>query len=996
MIRLPGALLAILVASWLSPGQARAQCAPPDPLNPLVVECTGADPDGFDAGADDGVTLTVRGGATVSNGGSTDTIRLNDASAIAIEAGSEVTNAAAGGAAASVGDAGVVSHSGTIRVSGDGGVGIAGQDGNSLSTTFGSLIELQAPGTTGIRAGDSSISVSNDGEITGAAAGSFGIRVGSSNAVSNTGLITLDGAASTGVEVMGTDNAVNNVGSITLGGDASTGLAATGDDNTVSNSGSIALGGAASTGVALTGDDNGLSNTGSLSLTGDGSTGVALAGSGNTLSQLGIVSVTGANAVGVLAGVGGGEGNVVINAGSIAVGAGGGPAVSFAPSGPGDPDIANVLDARFGSTIDGGGGTAVLGSEGEEVLVTSGQILGSVDLAGGSDTLQLLDGGVMNGSVGLGTGDDTFDLFEGGVFTSVDGGAGIDAFLLRAGPLVSDSVDLSTVGGFETLELVSGDWTLRGAATFGNGITLTNGVARIAEPVSLAGGLRVAADAMAGTSGRLQVSDTLTLTGDYLQDAGSTLTAVLDPGGPSGSIAVIGAATLQAGAALAIVEAAPLAAGSFTILTASAGVTGDFPDPAPTAVLTFDVNNVMGQAIVLDVLRSPYASAAFTPNQVAVGAALDGVQAVGATGDLQALLSSLDGVGAGGAYGAALDTLHAEAYDAQTSAMLGFGYSFARLAARNLLECPPTYSPHLPTWIKEGPPCNEDGWTPWIGGFGSFGDREGGSGHIDYSGQGGGFAIGAGRAFGESWEVSGYAGGGFGSLEVTGVGDGSLQSFDVGVGAVRTAGAFSVRGVIGYGHGWHEQDRAVVLDGYLRNPTGSFQSNRVTGLLEADYDLVPVGASVLEPVASVDFTWLDEEGFQESGGQGANLAVESRSQTALSTTLGVRMVRTFLKGRYATDWVQWANGTWRPELDVRWRANWTDVDRDITARFVDAPAGTGGFTVQAEDAGQGAELAIGTTWQPYKTRILVSAGYRAFIGDGSQLHTVGAGVRVPL
>jgi uncharacterized protein with beta-barrel porin domain len=346
-------------------------------------------------------------------------------------------------------------------------------------------------------------------------------------------------------------------------------------------------------------------------------------------------------------------------------------------------------------------------------------------------------------------------------------------------------------------------------------------------------------------------------------------------------------------------------------------------------------------------------------------------------------------------YGAALDSLHPEAYDAQTSAMLGFGYAFAQLAASNLFECAPSYYPYLPTWITSGPPCAKDGWTPWIGGFGSFADRNGGTGHIDYSGTVGGVAVGAGRSFGSDWEVSGYVGAGFGWLDVKQVGDGSLQTFELGVGAVRRIGPFSLRGVLDYGHGWHQQDRRVVLGIYEQKPQGEYQSNRVTGLLEGAWQLVAAETNFFEPVASLDFTWLDEESFTESGGRAANLAVAGRSQTAVSTTLGIRIERTFLKGRYTTDWAQWANGTWRPEIDVRWRANWTDVDRDISARFAQAPEGTGSFTVKAQDAKQGAEFAVSTTYQPYKTRALVTAGYRGFIGDGTQIHTVGAEVRIP-
>ncbi|MDX1383950.1 MAG: autotransporter outer membrane beta-barrel domain-containing protein, partial [Thermoanaerobaculia bacterium] len=819
--RLRVALLALLALSWLVPGQARAQTCVRDDQDPLVVTCSGLVEEGFDAGADDGVQLTVTNGAVMENGAETDTIRLNDDSLAVIETGADVSNDAAGGAALSLLDDGVVSHAGTINVLGVRGTGILVQDRGSLLTSADSTIVLEGENSIGIRVRDDSLNVNTDGLITGTAVGSIGIFVGSDNPVLNTGTIELDGADARGVLLGGSGNQMSHSGSITMRGAGAWGVAV-GTGSTLTSLGSIAVEGDASVGVLLGADATlNILSGGEISAMGDGS-------------------------VGVLAG-GGTVGTTILNLGTITVGPGGGPAVSFAFSGPGP--TANLLESLTDSVIDAGvGGIAVLGSEAREIFTSSGQVIGQVDLAGGDDVLQLLEEAVLDSPADLGSGSDILQLNGGGIFDFVDGGAGvgIDAILLDTGVLTEDTLDLAKIDGFEALDLFAGVWTLQGSASFSERIELTGGVLRIADPVFLSGDMEV--------SSSLALSDTLELTGDYTQRPLSVFSVALGSEGSDGLLDVIGAASIEDGAVLGILEENPLS-GSFTIMTASGGITGTFSDlPEPTPVLSFSLTNT-GNELVLDIVRRLYVEGATTPNQIAVAGNLDDVLAAGPGEEMQELLGALDRVSFAD-YGAALDSLHPEAYDAQTSAMLGFGYTFARLAASNLFECAPSYYPYLPTWITSGPPCAKDGWTPWIGAFGSFADRSGGSGHVDYSGQGGGVAVGAGRSFGPDWEVSGYVGSGFGWLDVSGVGDGSLQTLEVGVGAVRRIGPFSLRGVLDYGHGWHQQDRRVVLASFDQTPSGEYESNRVTGLLEGAWQLVAAETNFFEPVASLDFTWL--------------------------------------------------------------------------------------------------------------------------------------------
>ena len=123
---------------------------------------------------------------------------------------------------------------------------------------------------------------------------------------------------------------------------------------------------------------------------------------------------------------------------------------------------------------------------------------------------------------------------------------------------------------------------------------------------------------------------TLNITGTYTQAAGSTYTAEVDTA-KSDLINVTGAATIQGGTTVSVLAAPGLytVGHRYTILTASAGVTGTYAtltDNAPFVdfQLAYDLNNVY-----LDVIMSSvsFQQVAQTPNQFA---AAGGITSLGA------------------------------------------------------------------------------------------------------------------------------------------------------------------------------------------------------------------------------------------------------------------------------------------------------------------------------------------------------------------------------
>jgi hypothetical protein len=74
---------------------------------------------------------------------------------------------------------------------------------------------------------------------------------------------------------------------------------------------------------------------------------------------------------------------------------------------------------------------------------------------------------------------------------------------------------------------------------------------------------------------------------------------------------------------------------------------------------------------------------------------------------------------------------------------------------------------------------------------------------------------------------------------------------------------------------------------------------------------------------------------------------------------------------------------------------WTGADRDVEAHMAGAPAGSGEFTVFADDASAGLEIAARVRFQPQWTRNTVELGYDVFVGNDLTVHNLGATVRIP-
>jgi subtilase-type serine protease len=121
---------------------------------------------------------------------------------------------------------------------------------------------------------------------------------------------------------------------------------------------------------------------------------------------------------------------------------------------------------------------------------------------------------------------------------------------------------------------------------------------------------------------------------------------------------------------------------------------------------------------------------------------------------------------------------------------------------------------------------------------------------------------------------------------------------------------------------------------------------------EGGLNLFDVGGFLLQPMASIDYTRLDQDGYTESGAGSLNLEIEDNDLDSLVLGVGMRI-----------------HGTWKvdeelsivPELRGRWLHEFLDTDRLIEARLVSAPVGASAFQIQGvelpRDSGS-----VGVAW----------------------------------
>ena len=627
-------------------------------------------------------------------------------------------------------------------------------------------------------------------------------------------------------------------------------------------------------------------------------------------------------------------------------------------------------------------------------------------------------------AIQMGDGDDTLDIFAGShIVGGIDGGAGTDTIILEGG---NDT--FTGAQNFESLEVKNGTWTLSGTQDYATGITVDNTATLLATgtlqntAVTVDSGGTLAGN---GTIGDLTALDgsvvspsggtsnatpgtTLNINGDATFNTGSTYKVAMNVAGQSDDLVATGAATLDGHLLLTSRDGFKLG-NAYTVLTADGGVTGSFVDATANAPrLTFTTqtngNDVDVVASLSGVSFNDLATGG--GNQQKVAGALDKASDAGVQ---SSLLDTLNGLSASD-LAKAMNSLSGESHASMTSMSMATAGQFGQavsgrigslrsgnpqtssadkfsglqlIASRNMASDLNSELAALCAPDASGvslPGINNDFW---IRGYGSFGQQDGNNDVSGFDYSTGGIAAGYDHHITEDF----LAGASIGYSKTTAdFSDSSDQarvnSYDIGLYGSYDTGSFYLDGVLNYSLLRNKASRDIDLGGTSDTATSNYDGNRVVAYGEAGY-VFKFGDTSLQPLGSLQYTWLGQDSFNEHGAGAADLASQSSNMNSLKSGLGLRLSHRFKTGD---------STFFTPEVRARWSHEFLDNQSSSQTGFADISGSN--FTVKGIRTARDAALVGAGLTADISSSVAMVLDYDAYISSDQTVHNISGGIKI--
>jgi outer membrane autotransporter protein len=227
--------------------------------------------------------------------------------------------------------------------------------------------------------------------------------------------------------------------------------------------------------------------------------------------------------------------------------------------------------------------------------------------------------------------------------------------------------------------------------------------------------------------------------------------------------------------------------------------------------------------------------------------------------------------------------------------------------------------------------------SAWIDGFGQVADQDADNGFTGFEYSLSGVGVGLDYLIQEGF----LGGASFGQSHTTINLDNERGRGDIQSSFVSLYGSlFSDRAyldmAVSYGRESFKNNRLIEV-GELTNVAHSSHNGDLLSLYTETGCNIAMQKWVLEPFASLQYIYLAEESYRESGASGVNLLVDDRKTESLVSDVGLRFIRPFTLN------------IWNcvPDITVAWRHDYDIDDRHITAAFDGSP-GTS-FTTESRD-----------------------------------------------
>jgi outer membrane autotransporter protein len=267
--------------------------------------------------------------------------------------------------------------------------------------------------------------------------------------------------------------------------------------------------------------------------------------------------------------------------------------------------------------------------------------------------------------------------------------------------------------------------------------------------------------------------------------------------------------------------------------------------------------------------------------------------------------------------------------------------------------------------------------------LGLFGHRDAQGDRLGYDYDGYGVMTGVDLKLSPEWIV-GVAGGYLRSdLDYNqALGTATIDTARIGPYAGATFGRWLLDASVSFGYHWIDSTRAVDVPGLgAANATANYNAYDISSYLGLGYRFHPTKRINIIPMASVDYTYFDNQSFTESGGPaGTSLAVASTGINSLRSSLGVG----------ANTWFRTSGVKVVPEISMAWVHEFFDNNK-ISATFAD---GVTPFTVQSGGGKYDGMTVGGGVSVLFRKNISAFLRYGLDYVPRDTAHTLGAGVTI--
>jgi outer membrane autotransporter protein len=197
-------------------------------------------------------------------------------------------------------------------------------------------------------------------------------------------------------------------------------------------------------------------------------------------------------------------------------------------------------------------------------------------------------------------------------------------------------------------------------------------------------------------------------------------------------------------------------------------------------------------------------------------------------------------------------------------------------------------------------------------------------------------------------------------------------------------GGYYGNGLLSYTHNDYDSHRNIFLPGFVNTANGSTGGNQFTLNADGGYDFRLNDRLTWGPILGLQYVHMDVDSFNESGAPAANLAVGSQDMDSLRSRMGVRLEYNKQVGKrmaFAT------------EVHAEWQHEFLDDSRGISGGFIGD--GLAPFTVQTTSPERDAAIVGVGTNLTVRDKYTFFFDYDAQAGQASYIEqSVKGGVKI--